>query len=166
MMRPVPEYDPKAWLLKAMRETAHAMESLIWELDEDTLERRPEPDEWACNELLSHMLEMERGYCQWIEQIVRLDCPSIAAFDGDSLEPQASLEDTTTFKLMDEFGVLRRQSVYTLWSLDPSDWERKGAHPYLGALSITRIAREMNEHDLAHLWQLRRLSDRFQTAPV
>jgi DinB family protein len=165
-MRPVPEYDPKAWLLKAMRETAHAMESLIWELDEDALERRPDPDEWACNELLSHMLEMERRYCQWLEQIVRADNPQLAAFDGDSIEPEVPLNETSAFELMDEFGVLRQQSVYTLWSLESSGWERKGDHPYLGPLSITRIAREMNEHDLSHLWQLRRLCDRFQGASV
>ena len=61
-MRPVPEYDAKTWLLKAMRETAHAMESLIWDVDDRILDRRPTPDEWSCKELLSHMSEMERRY--------------------------------------------------------------------------------------------------------
>jgi hypothetical protein len=70
------------------------------------------------------------------------------------------------FDLMDEFAVQRRQSVYLLWSLDPDDWERRGVHPYLGPLTIMQVAREMNEHDLAHLWQLRRLCDRFEAAPV
>jgi hypothetical protein len=56
--------------------------------------------------------------------------------------------------------------VYLLWSLDESDWERAGIHPYLGPLTITQVAREMNEHDLAHLWQLRRLCDAFEVASV
>ena len=165
-MRPVPEYDAKAWLLKAMRETAHAMESLIWDVDDDVLDRRPQPDEWSCKELISHMSEMERRYIDWLERIVRMDDPALAPFDGDSIEPVHSPEDTATFDLMDEFGVQRQQTVYLLWSLDGVDWERCGRHPYLGEMTVTRIAREMNEHDLAHLWQLRRLCDRFEAASV
>ena len=61
-MRPVPEYEPRAWLLKALRETAHAMESLLWNVDDAALERRPRDDEWSCHELVRHMGDMERGY--------------------------------------------------------------------------------------------------------
>ena len=67
---------------------------------------------------------------------------------------------------MDEFASLRRQSVYALWELDEDDWERRGVHPYLGPLTIMQVAREMNEHDLAHLWQLRRLCDALAPEPV
>jgi hypothetical protein len=165
-MRPVPEYDPKSWLLKALRETAHAMESLLWNLDDDALDRRPSEEEWSCIELVSHMTEMERRYIERLERIVRLDQPAIPAFDGDSIDAEMPIDSTTAFELMDEFGVLRRQSVYLLWSLDEGDWERAGVHPYLGPLTIMQVAREMNEHDLAHLWQLRRLCDAFEAASV
>lgn len=165
-MRPVPEYDAKSWLLKALRETAHAMESLLWNLDDDALDRRPEDGEWSCKELVSHMCEMERRYIDRLERMVRMDEPQIDAFDADSVEPQEPLDEQAVFDLMDEFSVQRRQAVYLLWSLDPEDWERRAIHPYLGPLTITQVAREMNEHDLAHLWQLRRLCDRFETASV
>jgi len=165
-MRPVPEFDAKSWLLKALRETAHAMESLLWNLDEDMLDLRPSEDEWSCIELVSHMTEMERRYVERLERIVRLDEPRIAAFDGDSIEPETPLDRTTAFELMDEFGALRRQAAYLLWSLEDGDWDRKGLHPYLGPLTVTQVAREMNEHDLAHLWQLRRLCDAFAAASV
>ena len=165
-MRPVPEYDAKSWLLKALRETAHAMEALIWNVDDDALERRPDEDEWSCKELVHHMTEMERRYIDRLERMVRLDDPSIAAFDADSLEANVPLASGHVFDVTDEFGVLRRQAVYLLWSLDDGDWERGGMHPYLGRLTITQVAREMNEHDLAHLWQLRRLCDAFEAASV
>jgi DinB family protein len=164
-MRPVPEYDAKSWLLKALRETAHAMESLLWNLDDDdALERRPDEDEWSCKELAAHMGEMERRYIERLERIVRMDEPRVTAFDSDSIDQRPVRDSDGVFDLMDEFSVLRRQSVYLLWSLDEDDWERRGVHPYLGPLTITQVAREMNEHDLAHLWQLRRLCDRFAPA--
>ena len=165
-MRPVPEYDAKAWLLKALRETAHAMEALIWELDEDMLEHGPADDEWSVRELVSHMNEMERRFVERLERIVRLDEPKIEAFDGDSIAAGDGGDDAAVFDVMDDFGVRRQQAVYLLWSLDDADWERQGLHPYLGPLSITQCAREMNEHDLAHLWQLRRLCDRYAAAPA
>jgi hypothetical protein len=165
-MRPVPEYDAKSWLLKALRETAHAMESLLWDLDDDALDRRPADDEWSCRELVTHMCEMERRYIQRLERIVRLDEPHIDAFDADSAVPDDDADEQSAFDVMDEFAVQRRQAVYLLWSLDDADWQRRGVHPYLGPLTITQVAREMNEHDLAHLWQLRRLCDRFQPASV
>ena len=160
-MRPVPEFDPRNWLLKAMRETSHAMESLIWDVDEDVLDRRPAPDEWSCKELVFHMMEMERRYIDWLERMVRMDDPNIAAFDGDSITPAEPIDEQHILDMMDEFGVLRRQTVYLLWSLDGDDWERGGVHPYLGRRTIIEVAREMNEHDLAHLWQLRRTCDSF-----
>lgn len=165
-MRPVPEYDPKAWLLKALRETAHAMESLVWDIDEDLLDQRTNVGEWSAQDLLLHMSGMERSYAERLERIARLDEPSIEAFDGDSIEPTRAELHMTAYDLLDEFGVRRQQSVYLLWSLDEDDWERTGRHPYLGPVSILQTAREMNEHDLGHLWQLRRICDHFARAAV
>lgn len=165
-MRPVPEYDAKSWLLKALRETSHAMESLLWTIEDDELDRPPEEGEWSATELVLHMAEMERRYVGWLERIARLDEPRIEAFDADSIDMSERDGPSSPFDVMDEFAVLRRQAVYLLWSLDDADWERRGVHPYLGPLTLMQVAREMNEHDLAHLWQLRRLCDRLETASV
>lgn len=162
-MRPVPEYDPKSWLLKALRETAHAMEALLWDVDDDCLEQRSGGDEWSCADLITHMTEMERRFLDRIERMVRLDEPRIGAFDADSID---AAERQSVYDAMDDLGELRRRTVQLLWSLDNGDWRRKGVHPYLGPLTIMQVAREMNEHDLSHLWQLRRLCDRLSPAPA
>jgi hypothetical protein len=164
-MRPVPQYDPKNWLLKALRETAHAMEAIIWNVDEDVLDRAPVEDEWSPRELLVHMAESERRYVERLERMVTSDEPRIAAFDADSIEAE-QLEHRDIFDAIDDFGAQRQRTVYLLWSLDDGDWHRKGIHPYLGPLTVLDVAREMNEHDLAHLWQLRRTCDAFEAASV
>lgn len=160
-MRPVPEYDAKSWLLKALRETAHAMEALLWELDEDALERAGQGDDWSCSDVVAHMSAMERRYLERLERITRMDEPRIAAFDADSIGPP---ECASVYEAIDDLTVLRGRTVHLLWSLDDGDWRRKGIHPYLGPLTIQDLAREMNEHDLCHLWQLRRLCDRLAAA--
>lgn len=165
-MRPVPEHDPKSWLLKALRETANALESLLWGIDEELVAGRPDEDEWSSAELMRHMAEMERCYVDRLERMVTLDEPHIRAFDADSLEDARRPRRPDAFDALEEFAELRRQAVYLLWSLERSDWHRKGIHPYLGPLTILQVAREMNEHDLAHLWQMRRLADHFAAASV
>jgi hypothetical protein len=164
-MRPVPEFDPRAWLLKALRETAHAMEALVWEADESVLEHG-DVDEWSVRDLAAHMAAMEQQYVERLEAIVSHNEPRIKAFDADSVEKLDDWRELSPFDLLDGFASQRQRSVYLLWSLDDVDWERRGIHPYLGPLTVQQCAREMNEHDLAHLWQLRRLCDRFATATV
>jgi uncharacterized damage-inducible protein DinB len=165
-MRPVPEYDPKAWLMKALRETAHAMEALVWDIDEEILDRLRTDGDWSVRALMLHMCEMERRYVERLELVVRLDEPRIQAFDGDSIETREEYTQATVFELMDEFGAYRQRSVHLLWSLDDADWDRRGIHPYLGPLTILEMAREMNEHDLSRLWQLRRICDSLVPAIV
>ena len=166
-MRPVPEYDQKAWLLKALRETSHAMEGLLWEADEATFEVR-DGDEWSVRDLACHVALMEQGFVERLEAIISLAGMvkevHIPAFDGDTVVAPEHWSELTTFELMEEFEGQRQRSVYLLWSLDERDWDLTGRHPYLGPLSVLQCAREMNEHDLSHLWQLRRLCD--QTAAI
>ena len=164
-MRPVPEFDPKSWLLKALRETAHAMEAIVWNADEAVLDDAPMEGEWSARTLLSHMSEMERRFHQRLERMVSLDSPAIDAFDADSIEAQ-HVASQDVFDAIDDFGSMRQQTVYLLWSLDDGDWQRTGTHPYLGPLTVMQVAREMNEHDLAHLWQLRRTCDALTAASV
>jgi hypothetical protein len=37
------------------------------------------------------------------------------------------------------------------------DFERTAVHPYRGEVTLGQIARELAQHDLEHLWQVRRL---------
>ena len=164
-MRPVPEYNPRNWLLKALRETAHALEAIVWNAPDDSLDVEPAEGEWSPRALLAHMAEMERRYHERLERMVSLDCPRITAFDADSIDAEG-VEMRDVFDAIDDFGARRQQTVYLLWSLDDGDWHRTGEHPYLGPLTVLQVAREMSEHDLAHLWQLRRTCDALQAASV
>ena len=130
-MRPVPEYDAKSWLLKALRETAHAMEALLWELDEDALEQASQGDEWSCADVVAHMSAMERRYLERLERVTRLHEPRIAAFDADSIGLTGC---DSVYEAIDDLTELRGRTVHLLWSLDDADWKRKGIHPVPGAV--------------------------------
>ena len=94
-----------------------------------------------------------------LEAFAHQDAPCIAAFDADALVLERDYRESDIYETLEQLERLRYRSVNLLWDLDDDDWERTGAHPYLGPVSIARLAREQNEHDLEHLWQARRVRE-------
>ncbi len=160
------EYDAPRWLLKALREAAHELESQLWGLDEDDLRRRPSDDAWSLKEIAAHLRDCEEHFLESLELIAFGDAPRIPALDADGLVLERDYRETDLYETLEQFTYLRHRTVSLLWSLAPDDWERTGRHPYLGEVTISRLAREQNEHDLEHLWQARRLHESLaQRAP-
>jgi hypothetical protein len=156
---PVPEYDESRWLLKALRETAHELGSQLWRLDEDDLRWRPSDDGLCLKEIAAHLRDCEEHFVRALEAIAYQDAPCIAAFDADALVLEGDYREGDVYETLEQLEHLRYRSVNLLWNLEDGDWERAGVHPYLGPVSIARLAREQNEHDLEHLWQARRVRE-------
>lgn len=155
--RPVPEYDESRWLLKALRETAHELESQLWGLDEDDLRWRPSDDALCLKEIAAHLRDCEAHFLRTLETIALEDVPCVAAFDADGLLLDRDYRDSDVYESLEELERLRYRSVSLLWQLADDEWERSGIHPYLGPVTIARLAREQSQHDLEHLWEARRV---------
>jgi hypothetical protein len=155
--RPVPEYDESRWLLKALRETAHELESQLWGLDEDDLRWRPSDDALCLKEIAAHLRDCEAHFLRTLETIALEDVPCVAAFDADGLLLDRDYRHSDVYESLEELERLRHRSVSLLWQLAEDEWERSGIHPYLGPVTIARLAREQSQHDLEHLWEARRV---------
>ena len=156
---PVPEHDEPRWLLKALREVAHELESQLWGLDEDDLRWRPSDDAWCLKEIAAHLGDREEHLLQSLERIAFQETPRIPTFDADAPALERAERELDLYEVLERLERLRHRTVNLLWSLAPEDWERTGLHPYLGPVSVLRLVREQNEHDLEHLWQARRLRE-------
>lgn len=149
------ERDQSHWLLKALRETTHELESQVWRLaHEPPASRPPGNAEQSATELAAHLGDCEERFLQRLRAVAAQDGADIGAFDPEGLE--SSAPDCGFLALLERFEALRRQTMDLLWMLAPADWRRSGRHPYLGRVSLTDLVREMHEHDLAHLWEVRR----------
>ena len=148
------EYDESRWLLKALRETAHELESQLWGLDEDELRWRPGEDGWSLKEIAAHLRDCEEHFVEVLELISTRDEPRLRAFDADALVLERDYREADLADALTGFEMLRHRSVSLLWQ---EEWDRTGLHPYLGPVTIAELARKQSEHDLEHLWQARRL---------
>lgn len=151
------EHDEARWLLKALREAAHELESQLWGLDEDDLRWRPEDDAMSLKEIAAHLRDCEEHFAESLATIVHEDRARLRAFDADALVLDRDYRQVDLYEALERFESLRGHAVNLLWSLAPEDWERTGQHQYRGPVSVLQLAREHNEHNLEHLWQARRV---------
>jgi hypothetical protein len=157
--------DGSRWLLKALRETAHELESQLWDLAERELRWRPSEDGWSLKEIAAHLRDCEEHFVESLESIAFHDQPRLRVFDADALVFERDYRGIDVLEALGRFEELRERSVYLLWGED--DWQRSGVHPYLGPVTMAQLVRQQNEHDLEHLWQARRIRERMaQGAPA
>jgi len=155
--RLVPEYDETRWVLKALRETAHELEAQLSGLRDKELRWRPD-DGWSLKEIAAHLRDCEEHFLECLELIVGR-AASIPCFDADALVFERDYRSINVYEAYERFEYLRYRSVSILWELEAEDWDLTSEHPYLGQVSLLRLAREQSQHDLEHLWAARRLHE-------
>jgi hypothetical protein len=151
------EYSSQQWMLKALHEAADELQSQLLGLSEEDLCRRPAPGEWSLKEIAAHLRDAEDCFLERLRLIASQGEPHLPDVDVDAHVAERDYQSLDLHEVLLELSLLRQRSAGLLWGLEPSDWEREGLHPYRGRLSIMQVARDMNEHDLGHLWQVRRL---------
>ena len=156
------DYPSQRWMLKALHEAADELQGQLLGLSDEELCHRPAPDEWSLKEIAAHLRDAEACFLERLELIVSEDEPRLPDIDVDAYVLERDYQRQDLYEVLSEFSLLRRHSTGLLWGLEPSDWEREGLHLYRGRLSVMQVARDMNEHDLGHLWQVRRLRQQIQ----
>jgi hypothetical protein len=151
------EYSSQHWMLKALHEAAEELQSQLLGLSEEDLCRRPAPGEWSLKEIAAHIRDAEACFLERLRLIAGEDEPDLPDIDVDAYVLERDYQTLDLYEVLQEFAQLRQRSSSLLWSLEPFEWESEGLHPYRGRLSVMQVARDMNEHDLGHLWQVRRL---------
>jgi DinB superfamily len=151
------ERDPSGWVLKALRECANTVVSELSFLDEDTLDRIPADGEWCLKEVAAHVRDAEDLALRQMTAIIEGRRAVLPAWDIDLLPAERNYRSSDVGDLLMEFRQLRRETTDLLWSLTRADWRASGEHPYRGEVTVETLARELAQHDLEHLAEIRRL---------
>jgi hypothetical protein len=151
------ETGQRRWLMKAVREAAGELYGQFSGLKEKELRWRPEPGEWCLKEVAAHLRDAEDMYRRQIELIAQNREPALPYEPVDVLPYERDYRSESLTELLYEWEASREETVWLLRMLDEHDWERRGLHPHRGKISVLDIAREVHQHDLEHLWQVRKL---------
>jgi hypothetical protein len=158
-MREIPrEPDNQRFLLKAIGEAGKELIEELYGIRAREADRRS-ADGWSYRLIAAHLRDNEEMVLSYLERIVSRREPRLEAIDTERVLDDPDLLTEGLDHLLAEFGYLRRQTQMLLWDLSASGWERRGLHVYRGPCTVLELARELNQHDLEHLWQVRRMRE-------
>ena len=150
----------KDWVLKALREAGSSLLSELYGLDEDELRWRPQEGEWSLKEIAAHLRDAEELALAQINAFVFGRSSPLPAWDVDVLPQERDYQSEEIGPLLASYRGMRRETTYLLWGKTEADWQGSAEHPYRGPVTLGEIARELAQHDLEHLWQVRWLKER------
>jgi len=142
------------WLLKALWETAGELETALTNVRVDATVEHPVSGEYSVVELAGRVRDYELVTGAHLERLAFFGASTLPRHDLEWLEPDRDYESMGVDQLAFDFVRLRRRTCGLLWDLSPSEWARRAAHPFLGEVSVERLAVSLHEHDIDALWRV------------
>jgi FMN phosphatase YigB (HAD superfamily) len=150
-----PVYSTPAALLAILRATPAVLAGLLEPLAPAALMRRPADGEWAINEILCHMRDVEREVDQpRIRQILGEEEPFIPGQMTDEWAEERDYVKQDAFASLRDFTSARLETLEILDGLAPAQWSRKARHAIFGPTSLRELVSFNAEHDRIHIQQL------------
>jgi DinB superfamily len=147
--------------LDRMSRTADDLAAAIRGQSEAVLVRRPDGKNWAANEVICHLRDIEEVYFVRFHTILANDDPKLYADPSAAdrfAEDRQYLRNDAGHALA-AFRRRREESLALLRSLTPEQWQRSCLHPIGGRCTIESFVTMLAWHDDNHLEQLRRALD-------
>jgi DinB superfamily len=144
-----------------MARTAEDLASAIRGQSEAVLTQRPDDKNWAANEVICHLRDIEEVYFVRFHAILANDDPKLYADPSAAdrfAEDRQYLRNDAGHALA-AFRRRRDESLALLRSLTPEQWQRSCLHPTGGRRTIESFVTMLAWHDDNHLEQLRRALD-------
>lgn len=151
------ESDTSGWVLKALRECSNIVVRELSVLDEDAQRWTPGEGDWCLKEIAAHLRDAEQLALRQMKAIAEGRTGQLPAWDIDLLPAERDYRSADLGDLLSELRELRQEVTYVLWDLDEGDWKATAEHPYRGQVTIETLARELAQHDLEHLAEVRRV---------
>jgi hypothetical protein len=151
--------QPLEQRLGRMSRTADDLAAAIRSRTDAVLTRRPDGKNWAANEIICHLRDIEEVYFIRCHTILLNDEPKIYADPSsaaDRFAEDRQYQRADAAQALATFRRRREESLALLRSLTPEQIQRGCLHPTRGRVTIDAIVMMLAWHDDNHLDQLRR----------
>lgn len=139
--------------------TPTTLNALLRDLPETWTRRNEGEKTWSVFDVVGHLIHGERT--DWMPRArMILEFADSQAFEPfDRLAQERESQGKSLAELLDEFAILRAQSLNQLRDLNlrAEDLARRGRHPALGVVTLSQLLATWAVHDLTHLHQISRV---------
>lgn len=114
---------------------------------------------WSIRNVLSHFVTSERGLVKLFEQIRQGGGGAADDFSIDryNAAQQEKTKEFTSTQLLDQYKVVRANSVMWVSGLNEEDLEIKGRHPFLEVTTIREMVKMLYLHNQIHYRDLKKV---------
>lgn len=139
--------------------TPDVLRALLSDLPDIWTMRSEGEGTWSPFDVIAHLIHAERE--DWIPRARGILESGVSRpfppFDREGSFRE--LRDRSLEELLNEFAHARAESLEQLSAMNllPGDLEKQGAHPALGAVTLSQLLATWAAHDLTHLHQISRI---------
>lgn len=118
-----------------------------------------EGETWTIRNVLSHFVTSERGLLKLFERIRQTGEGSSEDFSIDryNAAQQKRTKDLSPQELLEEYKAIRSDSVAWTMSLEESELEKQGRHPFLGMTTLREMIKMLYLHNQLHYRDMKKV---------
>lgn len=118
-----------------------------------------EGETWTIRNVLAHFVTSERGLVKLFERI-RISgegSPDDFSIDRYNASQQQKTKDLSPQELLEQYKAVRSDSVAWTLSLEESDLEKQGRHPFLGMTTLREMIKMLYLHNQIHYRDMKKV---------
>lgn len=118
-----------------------------------------EGETWTIRNVLSHFVTSERGLVRLFERIRTTGEGSSDDFSIDryNAAQQQKTKDLSPQELLEQYKAVRADSVAWTLSLEESDLDKQGRHPFLEMTSLREMIKMLYLHNIIHYRDMKKV---------
>jgi hypothetical protein len=118
-----------------------------------------EGETWTIRNVLSHFVTSERGLLKLFERIRQTGEGSSEDFSIDryNATQQQRTKDLSPQELLEEYKAIRSDSIAWTLSLEESELEKQGRHPFLGMTTLREMIKMLYLHNQLHYRDMKKV---------
>jgi uncharacterized damage-inducible protein DinB len=127
--------------------------------DQWQMEVYTEGETWTIRNVLSHFVTSERGLVRLFERI-RISGEGAAddfSIDRYNASQQQKTKDLSPQELLEQYKAIRADSIAWTLSLEESDLEKQGRHPFLGMTTLREMIKMLYLHNQIHYRDMKKV---------
>lgn len=145
--------------IEILEKTPAVLSALLTGLSDNWIMNNEGPETFSPFDVVGHLIHGEKT--DWTARIrVILEHGGTKPFERwDRFAQYEISKGKTMQQLLDEFSLVRKENISWFRSLHLSeaDFERRGMHPVLGAVTLKNLLATWVVHDLTHIAQITRV---------
>lgn len=145
-------------LLGKLAETPTRIQSLVNDISDEQLRRRPSEGEFSFVENVCHLRDIEvEGYATRLNLVLREDRPSLPDIDGGRLAVERAYNEQDVQEALRAFSLARTKNLSALSNLGPEELRREGRLEGVGSVKLEELMVMMRDHDASHLKEIEQI---------